>query len=90
MKKWETGERQTALEPLTSGAVFPGSDYGEPQSTTLPCSACGKRESYNLFHIGRSATALTIPHTILIDHAQKVSWSQENSKSSYAACVHQG
>ncbi len=35
-----------------------------------------------------SATALFTTHTRLIGHAQKISWSQENSRSSHALYLH--
>ena len=61
----------------TSGAVLPDSGYGESQ-----------------IHCGRLCIdvglALTITYTRSTEHAQKISWTQENSTYLNAACVHWG
>lgn len=69
MEKWESEKLSQ-----TSGAVLPDSGYGGPQ---IPCA---ERE----IHID-VGLALTITYTRSIDHAQKISWTQENSKYLNAA-----
>ena len=83
MEKWESEKLSQ-----TSGAVLPDSGYGEPQ---IPC---GEREIHYLLVFGHLCIdvglALTITYTRSTDHAQKISWTQENSTYLNAACVYWG
>ncbi len=71
-----------------SGAVFPDSGYGELERH------CSKRQDKFMLHhcsttymrsfksfVLALATALRVIHITSIDHAQKVSWSEENCKT---------